>query len=436
MIKLFYSALFYIFLCTHSFATTQININKGNIDSIPIAISPTSGSSAQDISIGEDMKNVISNDLNSSGLIRVISEKSYLEKISDFNITPNFELWKNINSAALVTGQVSVKNGNIEAHFKLWDTFSGKTLFAKSFSSNRAFWRKLSHIIADEIYTRLTGEYPYFNTKIVYVAETSAGIKRIKRLAIMDQDGANHQFLTQGENLVLTPRFSPNSRKVLYMSYAHNIPRVHIRDLITNVDTVLGDFPGMSFAPRFSPDGTKAILSVAFRGSSNIYLLDLVNLKQKKLTNISAIDTSPSFSPNGEKIVFTSDRNGSPKLYTMNSDGSNISQISTGKGVYTTPVWSPREDLIAFTRAFEGKFYIGVIRPDGSGERLLTEGYMVEGPTWSPNGRVIMFTRSKENQRGRWGESKLYSIDITGFNEREMESPVDGSDPTWSNLLN
>ncbi|TAJ98449.1 MAG: Tol-Pal system protein TolB, partial [Candidatus Manganitrophaceae bacterium] len=297
-------------------------------------------------------------------------------------------------------------------------------------------WRRVAHKIADAVYERITGERGYFDTRIVYIAESGPGIHRIKRLAIMDQDGENHRFLTDGETLVLTPRFSQTAQKIAFLSYYRNLPRVYIFNIETGLQERLGEFPGMTFAPRFSPDDSKIIMSYAKDGNSDIYILDLATRRSTRLTSNPAIDTSPSFSPDGKQVVFLSDRGGSPQLYTTDIDGQNVHRISFGKGRYGTPVWSPRGDLIAFTKIHQNRFFIGVMKPDGSGERLLTESFRDEGPTWAPNGRVLMFFRQIPGGRdGLNDRVRLYSVDLTGQNEREVVTPLDGSDPAWSPLI-
>ncbi len=299
----------------------------------------------------------------------------------------------------------------------------------------RGNWRRIAHLISDEIYSRLTGESGYFDTRVVYVAESGPPKARVKRLAIMDQDGENHKFLTDGSKLVLTPRFSPDSQDILYMSFAGKTPRVHLRDLQTGREEVLGRFEGMSFAPRFNHNGSRIVMSIARDGNSEIFEMDIRSREMRRLTDNPGIDTSPSYSPDGDRIVFNSDRGGSQQLYTMNANGGNVQRISFGEGRYGTPVWSPRGDLIAFTKMAGGQFYIGVMRPDGSGERTISSSYLEEGPTWAPNGRVIMFTRQGRSSRSRAGISRLYTIDVTGWNLREVITPMDASDPAWSPLL-
>jgi TolB protein len=417
-------------------AELKIDITRGSVEPLPIAIVNFQGDVEEASRIGTDITGVISADLERSGLFRPLNQAAFIQTDVSASVQPRFGDWRLINAQALVTGSVQLQvDGRLRVEFRLWDVFAGQQLVGKAFETPPENWRRVSHIIADEIYKRLTGEDSYFDTRIVYVSETGPQDARVKRLAIMDQDGANHRYLTNGRNLVLTPRFSPTTQEITYMSYINNRPRVYLFNIDTGQQEVLGDFPGMTFAPRFSPDGNKVIMSMASGGNSEIYTIDLRTRQVQRLTNNPAIDTSPSYAPDGSQITFNSDRGGSPQIYVMNADGSNVHRITFGKGQYLTPVWSPRGDLIAFTKIHQGRFFIGVIRPDGTGERLLAEDFLVESPTWAPNGRVLMFFRQKPSDRdGRGGSSRLYSIDLTGYNERIVETPQDASDPAWSPL--
>lgn len=409
-------------------AVVEININKGNVEPLPIAV--TDFLSADQL--GANISAVIAADLERSGLFLPIDKKAFIEKISNPDAAPRFEDWKVINAQALATGRITKQpDGRLKAEFRLWDTFGGQQLTGQQFYTTPENWRRVAHIIADAIYERLTGEKGYFDTRIVYVDESGTAAKRIKRLAIMDQDGANVRYLSDGRDMVLTPRFSPNRQEVTYMSFTGDRPRVYLLQLETGQREVVGNFPGMTIAPRFSPDGQKVIMSLLQDdGSANIYTMDLRSRTTTRLTNSQAIDTGASYSPDGSKIVFESDRGGRQQIYVMGADGSNPQRISFGNGSYSTPVWSPRGDLIAFTKQSGGQFSIGVMKPDGSGERLLTTGFHNEGPTWAPNGRVLMFFR-----QARGSAAKLYTVDITGRNERQIQTPNGGSDPAWSPLL-
>jgi TolB protein len=416
----------FLFISTPAHAVLQIDITKGNVEPMPIALPDLPGDS-----IGAEIIRVVSADLERSGLFKPLDQGAFIEQITAQTVTPRFADWRQINAVALITGGVSDSgNGKVKVAFRLWDVYGESQVAGKEYNTYKNNWRRIAHIMADEIYKRLTGENGYFDSRIVYVAESGPEIKRIKRLAIMDQDGENHKFLTDGKNLVLTPRFSPNSQEILYLSYAGKQPRVYLRDLQTGREESLGSFEGMSFAPRFANDGNTMVMSIAKGGSTNIYRMNLRNRQMARITDCNCIDTSPSFSPDGKNIVFNSDRGGSQQLYTMTADGGNVQRISFGDGRYGTPVWSPRGDLVAFTKMSGGQFYIGVMRPDGSGERLLTQSWLDEGPSWSPNGRVITFHRQ---QRG--GSVRLYTIDLTGDNLREVITPMDASDPAWSPLL-
>src|SRR6266568_3520412 len=400
-------------------AEVHIDLTKPKVEPLPIAIPDFAGNAANEIQLGHDLTQVISADLERSGLFQPLDQRAFIEKITTSQAQPRFADWRLINAQALVTGAATMQpDGRARIEFRLWDVLQEQHLTGFGYTTTPQNWRRIAHIIADQIYKRITGEDGYFDTRVVYISETGPADRRVKRLAIMDQDGAGHRFLTDGRALVLTPRF-----------YLFNID--------TGQQEVLGDFPGMTFAPRFSPDGNKVIMSLAINGKTDIWTMDLRTRKATRVTDSPAIDTSPSFSPDGNKIVFNSDRGGTQQLYTMNADGSDIKRISGfNSGRYGTPVWSPRGDLIAFTKIEGGQFFIGVMRPDGSGERLLTQAFLVEAPTWAPNGRVLMYFRqTPSDSRGRGGATRLYSIDLTGYNEREVITPQDASDPAWSPLI-
>lgn len=387
-------------------------------------------------SYASKIHSVIEADLERSGLFRIIDQASYIEDLHSVDERPNFNDWRAIKAHALVQSALSeTENGQLKIEFRLWDVLTDKQLEGQSYTTGKDNWRRIAHIIADDIYERLTGDKGYFDTRVVYVSESGPATKRIKRLAMMDQDGANHKFLTSGAAMALTPRFSPNMQKVTYISFAGNTPKVYILDIESGKQELLGNFPGMTFAPVFSPDSSKVLLSFAANGNTEIYEMDLNRKATRQLTRHPAIDTSPSYSPDGQKIVFNSDRGGNQQLYVMDADGSNVERISFGKGRYATPVWSPRGDYIAFTKMAGGEFYIGVMHPDGSGERVIASGYLVEGPTWSPNGRVLMFFKQDRSTGSRAAPVKLYTIDLTGYNERLVVTPAEASDPAWSPLL-
>ena len=409
-------------------AAVEININRGNVQPLPIAITDFISADG----IGAQISAVVEADLMRSGLFAPVSRAAFIEKITNPDQAPRFEDWKVVNAQALVVGRISKEgDGRLRAEFRLWDTFAGQQMTGQQFYTQPENWRRVAHIIADAIYERITGEKGYFDTRIVFVSESGPKTERKRQLAIMDQDGENVRMLTGSKDIVLTPRFSPSRQEVTYMSFEGQQPRVYLLQLETGQREVVGNFPGMTFSPRFSPDGQRVIMSLQQDGNANIYTMDLRSRTTTRLTSTAAIDTSPSYSPDGARIVFESDRGGRQQLYVMNADGSGQQRISFGDGSYSTPVWSPRGDLIAFTKQSGGKFSIGVMKTDGSGERILTSGFHNEGPTWAPNGRVLMFFR----QTAGAGGPQLYSIDLTGYNEQLVKTPTYASDPAWSPLL-
>ena len=413
-------------------AEVNIDITKGNVEPLPIAITDFFSTDKAGADYGAKLAQVISSDLERSGLFRPIDKGAFIQTIASLKVKPRFSEWRVLNAQVLVAGSARIRDdGQLRVEFFVWDVFTEKSMIRQGLSTQPGNWRRVAHIIADKIYQRLTGETGYFDSRIVYVAESGPKRNRTKRLAIMDQDGANHQFLTDGRSLVLTPRFSPKRHEITFMSYFNDKPRVYIFNIHTGRQQLLGTFPGMTLAPRFSPDGDSVIMSHAQNGNTDIYIMDVRTLKPRRLTTGPDIEISPSFSPDGKRVVYSSDRGRFNQLYVINEDGTDDHRISQKSGSYNTPVWSPRGDLIAFTKQLNGRFYIGVMRPDGSGERLLSDSFLDEGPTWSPNGRVLMFFRQEPGEKGR---TRLYSIDLTGYNLREIVTPGDASDPAWSPL--
>jgi TolB protein len=407
-------------------AEIEVTVNRGDVQPLPIAVPAFDGGQ-----VGADIASVIAANLQRSGLFRPLDPATFIEKDLNAAVQPRFAEWRQINAQALVNGQVTVQDGRMVVDFRLWDVFSERPLLGLQFTSNPENWRRVAHKISDQIYERLTGEKGYFDTRVVFVAETGGRAKRTKRLAIMDQDGANPSYLTDGSYIVMTPRFSSTSQEITYMALRPEGSAIYLFNLETGRRESLGEFKGMVFAPRFSPDGGRVAFSVERGGNSDIYVMDLRNRASSRITSDPAIDTSPSFSPDGSRIVFNSDRSGSPQLYVMGADGSNARRLSYGQGRYTTPVWSPTGEFIAFTKQTGGEFHIGVMRADGSDERILTSSYMDEGPTWAPNGRVVMFSRETPD-----GVSKLWSVDVTGRILQPVPYPAAASDPAWSPLLN
>ena len=417
-------------------AELRIDVTQGRADPMPIAVTIFKSDGIKNKNVGKKISTVISANLERSGLFAPIDPKAFLETSIEMDLRPQFGNWRVLNAQAMVHGAVNIDaDGRLNVQFRLWDVFAEQQMVGNAYFTTPKNWRRVAHIISDLIYKRITGEDGYFDTRIVYISESGDSDKRVKRLAIMDQDGANHRFLTDGSDLVLTPRFSPTMQEITYLAYYNKKPRVYIFNIDTGQQEVLGDFPGMTFAPRFSPDGSKVIMSLAKNGVTDIYTMDLATRRVQQLTQSPSIDTSPTYSPDGSRIVFNSDRGGTQQLYVMNSNGRGVKRISFGKGRYATPVWSPRGDLIAFTKMFKGKFFIGVMQPNGKNERILASGYLVESPTWAPNGRVLIFFRQMEpTPNGVTRSVKLFSIDLTGYNEREIITPLDASDPAWSPL--
>ena len=413
-------------LATPALADIVVNVDQGASQPLPIAIPTFGGAPA-----GPRISAVISADLQRSELFRPLDPGTFQEQITDTNLQPSFDKWKAISAQALLTGQVVADaDGRLRVDFRLWDVYAGDQLLGLQFTSTPENWRRVAHKVADAVYEKLTGAPGYFDTRIAFVAESGSKAHPVRRLEIMDQDGANPSYLTDGSALAFTPRFSANSQEVTYMSLRPTGSNVYLLNIETGRQETLGHFPGMVFAPRFSPDGSRVAFSAEKDGNSDIYVMDLASRSTRRLTADPAIDTSPSFSPDGRQIVFNSDRGGSPQLYVMGADGGDVHRISFGSGRYTTPVWSPDGKWIAFTKQEGSVFHIGVMKPDGSGEKLLTASYLDEGPAWAPNSRVIIYSHQAPG-----AGAHLYMVDISGREPQPAPYPLNASDPAWSALL-
>ena len=399
----------------------------GNFKPVTVAVTQFVGGSE-----ASQIASIITHDFSRSVFLLPIDSKTFIDHPTNPDVPLQMASWKAINAQFVVTGRsVNTGGGKLQTEFRLWDVGSGAQVAGQQYVTDPNNLRRVAHIISDAIFTRITGEKGFFDTRIVFVDETGPRIHRRKRLAIMDQDGANVRYLTRGDDLVITPRFSPSSQDVTYMAFGNSDPRVLLLNIDTGQREVVGNFPGMTFAPRFSPDGHKIIMSLSERGISNLYTMDLRSHATTRLSNSSAIDTSPCYSPDGSKIVFDSDRGGNQQLYVMASTGGQAQRISFGQGTYSTPVWSPRGDYIAFTKQTQGMFAIGVMKPDGTGERILTEGFHNEGPTWAPNGLFLMFFRDPGGESG----AHIFMRDLFGRAEFEVPTPSYASDPAWGPLL-
>jgi len=410
-------------------ATGDVYVHAGaNFKPVTIAVTPFAGDDGPD-----KISPVVANDFARSIFLLPVNPSSFPEAVTNPDARPNLDAWKTVNAQFVLTGRIlKTSPGQVTAQFRLWDVATGEQVAGEQYTSEAANARRVAHMIADAVFSRVTGEKGFFDSRVVFVDESGPKEKRRKRLAVMDMDGGNIKYLGGGDSLVVTPRFSPSAQQVAYMSFGSADPRVTLLNLETGQREAVGNFPGMTFAPRFSPDGQRIVMSLSDGATSNLYTMDLRSRETTRLTNTSAIDTSPTFSPDGSQIAFESDRGGSQQIYVMSAAGGEAKRITFGEGHYSTPVWSPRGDLIAFTRIKGESFGIGVMKPDGSGERILVEGFHNEGPTFAPNGLYVMFFRDS----GGSGGPKIYMTDIYGHAEFLVPTPSYASDPSWGPLLN
>jgi len=412
----------------------HIVITDGVIDPLPFAVPDFVAETGAAAEHATNIARVIASDLSGTGLFAEIPAAAHISKITSFDAPVSYPDWKAINAQALITGAVSASGDQIVVKFRLFDVFSGQQLGeGLQFAGTAQSWRRMAHKVADAAYSRITGEGGYFDSRVVFVAESGPKNQRAKRLGVMDYDGANVSYLTDSASIVLAPRFSPTGDRILFTSYTSGFPQIYLMDAASLKTRSLDEQPGtMTFAPRFAPDGRTVVFSLERGGNTDIYTVDTETGALTQLTNAPSIETAPSFSPDGSQIVFESDRSGTQQLYIMAAGGGEAQRISNGAGRYGTPVWSPRGDYIAFTKQNEGRFHIGVMLVNGQEERLLTASFLDEGPAWAPNGRVIMFTRETA---GEGGQPSLYSVDISGRNLRPVTTETPASDPAWSPLL-
>ena len=413
----------------------RIEITEGVIEPVPVAVAPFLAENAAAVEFASQITEVVAADLTGTGLFRNLPQSAYISQVTGFDAPVAYADWKAINAEALIVGAVTLSSDNrLLVKFRLFDIFTGAPLGeGLQFVGSTASWRRVAHKVADQVYSRITGEDGYFDSRVVYVEATGPKNARQKRLAIMDYDGANVQFLSDASSIVLAPRFSPTGDRVLFTSYESGFPQIYEIAVGATQKRALGlDTEAMTFAPRYAPDGRRVVYSEASGGNTDLYLLELGSGQRSRLTSAPSIETAPDFSPDGTQIVFESDRSGSQQLYVMSTGGGEPKRISFGQGRYGTPVWSPRGDFIAFTKQNAGRFHIGVMRTDGSAERLLTASFLDEGPTWAPNGRVLMFTRESA---GAEGQPALFSVDISGRNLKRVATSTAASDPAWSPLL-
>ena len=377
--------------------------------------------------LGREIARVITANLRNNGLFKPVGPDSLPQPAFSAVRAPAYGAWSGQGAEMLVQGYVTARDdGRLVVGCYLYDVQLQQQLVREGWVVAAGDWRRAAHKCSDLIFSRLTGESPFFDSRIAYIAETGPKDRRVKRLAVMDSDGANHRFLTLGSATALTPRYSPDYSKILYLSYVDGNPRIYVYDIGSGKQTLVTENKNPTIAPRWSPDGKHILYSMGIAGNTDIYRIAATGGTAQKLTDNPGIDVGGSYSPDGRQIVFESDRSGSQQCYIMDADGKNQKRISFFGGRCATPEWSPRGDQIAFTR-IAGDFNVAVMNTSGGGVRVLTKGWQDEAPTWAPNGRIIQFFRTEKNS----GRSGIWQVDLTGQNERRLPTPVDASDPAW-----
>ena len=430
--KLFMSLIFCL-LPILAHAELKIDIVAGNFSPVPIAIQKFE---AKDTKLANTLRQVVENDLKSTGLFRIINPAAHPQMLK-MDKMPEFDDWAAINTQVLVQGKLTkTKDGKYRLQFYVWDIKGKEQIEAQILVAPKKSSRRLAHIMADAIYERLIGESGYFDTQIVMTTETGEMQNRNKRLAIIDSDGYGFRYISDGETMVMSPHFSPNMQTIVFLSYRNDDPMVWSLDMNTGTQKRLGRFGGMTFAPRFSPDGSRVALSLVKGGTTNLYEFNTKTNELRQLTFGDYIDTSPSYSPSGQKMAFNSNRSGSQQIHILDLNDLTEKRITFGSGRYATPAWSPDGNYIAFTKISDDTFFVGIMSPKGKNEKVLAGGWFMEAPSWAPNSRrIIYYETEKIDDEER--ESHIRSVDIMGQNTYDIKLPdgVNGLEPTWSPKL-
>lgn len=430
----------FMFLCVTvmpAHAELKVDIIAGAVEPISVAVQKIETVGNVSSADAKMIRDVVDADLKSTGLFRIVSRDALPEFVAMGDL-PDFQLWAAVKAQVLVQAKLSAESGDkYNLEFYVWDVNAKEQIEAQSLVASKKSARRLAHIMADAIYERLTGEVGYFDTQIVFIAETGPVHDRTKRMAIMDQDGYGLRYLSDKKTFVMSPHFSPNMQTIVFLSYRDDDPMVWTLDLETGEQRRLGQFGGMNFAPRFSPDGTKIALSLVKNGITHIYEYDIETKTLRQLTFGNSLNTSPSYSPDGKKMAFNSDRSGKQQIYVLDLETGAVERITYGAGRYATPAWSPDGKFIAFTKMADDTFYIGIMDPRGRNEKILAGGWYMEAPSWAPGSRRVVYYETEKALDGIERISHIRSVDITGQNIYEIELPddINGVEPTWSPKL-
>lgn len=386
-------------------------------------------SAGQTHALGQQVAQIIAADLRSTGSAMILGPEN-VRVYSYPEVTgPLFSSWRTAGAKMLVTGFVQARpDGRLTVGCYLYDVAMAREIARKGFVVPVEELRRGAHRCADAIYTGATGKPGTFDSRITYVAESGLPWERTKRVAIMDADGSNHQFVTGGATSALSPQISVTGDRVAYTAFVNRTPQVRIADVGTGAERPLVPGDAISFGPAFSPDGRKIVFSIAANGNTDLFIVDSDGGVPQRLTVTPGADTAPSFSPDGRQIVFESDRSGRPQLYVMNADGSGQRRISFGGNRYSAPSWSPDGGWIAFAKADPRGSGIGILSPQGTDEKMLTTNPLDEGPSWGPSGHVLAFHRPDPAN----GRTALLTVSASGGEARPLITPQGGSDPSWS----
>jgi TolB protein len=408
-------------------------LRTGDVQPTPIGVEAmiydgTDYITSRDSTLMDYATRILRRDLDFYADFELIEVDSFFIKLYEIAELDLFG-WQRLGAQYVVKLETAFPGKMMRVRWKLRDANTKRQFASGVVDRPKDEWRQLGHEIANEIVTTLTGDPGIFLTNLVYVKQNG----KAKELFVSDYDGANERQLTNNGSLNLSPVFTPTGDAVYFCSYQDGDPHLYKVSLTGGKTTKVAAFPGLVAAPAISPDGNKIACTLTKDGNSEIYVLDLQGNVIKRLTRHWSIDTSPTWSPDGRMIAFSSDRSGAPQVYTMDADGLNVRRLTFQTGYNDSPIWSERGNRITFvSRTKGGRFDLASIDTSGVGYRLLTQrghGHN-ENPHFSPDGKHIVFSST------RLGPLEIFTMDVTGRNQRRLTRHNGCSNPVWGPLTN
>lgn len=412
----------------------QIEVSGKNYKLTKIAINHFLTQKYEEKIIAKEIRDTVCKNLSDSGIFSIVAENNFIEQNKGSEFIPFFEAWKKINATILVNGSLTKnRKNNYTIVISIWDNILAKKILHRKITFSEKSIQKTSHIISDHIYQEIIGEKGYFDSKILYVAEKVIENKIFTRIAMMNQDGKEHKYLTNGKFISISPKISPDKENIAYVDFRAGISKIFLRNLYSGQENLLTNMKGSIFSPRFSRNGKKILFSLAKKGATNIFKFDINTKKISVLTRNIYINTSPQFSPDDKKIIFTSNRLGTAKIYTMNEEGKNVVKITEKPGSHLEPKWSPDGKYISYINLRRKLgYYINIINTKTGEETTVVKSDVIHGYCWCPNSKYILFSEAIGNkEEEKKTIYKLQKINIFNKHKTTINTPYSASDPIW-----